>query len=98
MKLECQSLFCLTAKFGYYLYGVQFLIKIDARMLVHQLDQPTLDLPGAIVGCWKAYIWLFAFDNKHVVEVKHKGPKALSRHSGTQEELRELAEGGEDAV
>ena len=30
--------------------------------------------------------------------VKHKGPKALSRRSGTDEELRKLAEGGEEAV
>ena len=30
--------------------------------------------------------------------VKHKGLDALSRHPGTEEELRDLAEGGEEAV
>ena len=39
-----------------------------------------------------------SFDIKHVAGVKHKGPDALSRPPRTEEELRELAEGGEVAV
>ena len=72
--------------------------EIDARKLVHQLNQPTSDLPGVIVGRWLVYIRLFSFDIKHMAGVKHKGPDALSRRTGTEEELRELAEGGEEAV
>ena len=56
------------------------------------------DLPGAIVGPWLAYIRLFSFDIKHVAGVKHKGPDTLSRRPVTEEELRELVEGGEAAV
>ena len=74
------------------------LIEIDAHTLVHQLNQPTSYLPGAIVRRWLAYIRLFSFDIKHVAGVKHKGPDALSRRPGTEEELRELAKGGEEAV
>ena len=77
---------------------MQLLIEIDARTLVHQLNQPTSDLPGAIVRRWLAYIRIFSFDIKHVAGVKHKGPDALSRRPGTEEELRKLAEGGEEAV
>ena len=62
VKLECRGLLCALNKFRYYLYGVQFLIEIDSRTLVHQLNQPTSDLPGAIVGHWLAYIRLFSFD------------------------------------
>ena len=62
------------------------------------MNQPTSDLPGAIVGRWLAYIRLFSFDIKHVAGVKHKGLDALSRRPGTEEELRELADGGEEAV
>ena len=98
MKLECQGLLHALKKFQYYLYRVQFLIEIDARTLVHQLNQTMSDLPGAIVGRWLAYIRLFSFDITHVAGVKHKGPNALSRRPGTEEELRELAEGGEEAV
>ena len=105
VKLECRGLLRALKKFHYYLYGVQFLIEINARTLVHQLNQPTSDLPGAIVGRWLAYIghWLayirlFSFDIKHLAGVKHKSPDALSRRPGTEEELTELAEGGEEAV
>ena len=44
------------------------------------------------------YIRLFSFDIKYVAGVKHKGPNALSRRPGTEEELRELADGGEEAL
>ena len=87
-----------TEKFCYYLYRVQFLIEIDGRILVQQLNQPTSDLPRAIVGRWLAYIKLFSFDIKHVAGVKHKGPHVLSRRPGMEEELRELVEGGEEVV
>ena len=98
VKLVCRGLLCALTKFLYYLYGVQFLIEIDACMLVHQLNQPTSYLPGAIVGCWLAYIRLFFFNIKQGAGVKHKGPDTLLRRPGTHEALRELAEGWEEAV
>src|SRR5205085_10241690 len=85
-------------KFRYYLYGVTFLVEIEARTLVHQLNQLTSDLPGTVVGCWNRYIRLFDLEIRHVAEMKHKGPDALSRRLGTEEELRELREGSEEAV
>jgi hypothetical protein len=98
VKLECRGLLRALRKFRYYLYGIQFLVEIDARTLVHQLNQPISDLPGAIVGRWLAYIRLFTFDIKHVPGTKHKGPDALSRRPGTEEELRELQAIGEEEV
>ena len=94
VKLDHRGLLFALNKFRYYLYRVQFSIEIDARRLVHQLNQPTSDLPGAIVGCWLAYIKLFSFDIKHMAGVKNMPPDALSRRLGMEEELRELAEGG----
>ena len=38
VKLECRGLLHALKKFHYYLYGVQFLIEIDARKLVHHLN------------------------------------------------------------
>ena len=43
-------------------------------------------------------MWLFSFHIKHAAGVKHKGPDALSRRPGTEDELSELADGGEQAV
>ena len=68
------------------------------RTLVYQLNQPTSHLAGAIVGRWLGYIQPFSFDIKHVAGVKHKGPNALLRCPGREEELRKLEEGGEQAV
>src|SRR5437588_988312 len=98
VKLECRGLLRAVKKFRYYLYGVRFLVEIDARTLVHQLNQPMSDLPGTVGGRWIAYIRLFDFEIRHVVGTKHKWPDALSRRPGTEEELRELREGGEEAV
>ena len=98
VKGECRGLLRALKKFRYYLVGVLSLIEIDMRTLVHQLNQPTWDLPRAIVGRWLVYIRLFSFYIKHVAGVKHKGPNGLSRHPGTEEELREMAEGGEEVV
>ena len=56
VKLECRRLLRALKKFRYYLYGVRFLVEIDAHTLVHQLNQPTSDLPGMVVGRWIDYI------------------------------------------
>ena len=98
VKLECRGVLRALKKFRYYLYGIWFLIEIDTRTLVHQLNQPTLDLTGAIVGPWLAYIRQFCFDIKHAARVKPKDPDALSHRLGTEDELEELAEGGEEVV
>ena len=86
VKLECRDLLRALKKFGYYLYGVQLSIEIDARKLVHQLNPPLSDLKEAIVRRWLAYIRLCSFDIKHVVGVKDTQPYlrlvALPRHEG----------------
>ena len=97
-EIRVSRLLRALKKFRYYLYGVQFLIEINVRTLVHQLNQTTSNLLVAIVRRWLGYIRLFFFDIQHVAGVKHKGLNASSRRPGTEEESRELAEGREEAV
>lgn len=78
-KLECRGLLRALKKLRLYLYGVRFSVEIDAKTLVHQLNQPTSDLPGSVANRWLAWIRLFDFELKHVAGVKHGGPDALSR-------------------
>src|SRR5258705_3766701 len=78
-KLECRGLLKALKKLRYYLYGVRFLVEIDAKTLVHQLNQPATDLPGSVVNRWLAWIRLFDFELKHVSGTKHGGPDSLSR-------------------
>ena len=53
-KVECRGLLKALKNLRYCLYGVIFLREIDARTLVHQLNQPASDLPGCIVNRWLA--------------------------------------------
>jgi hypothetical protein len=94
VKLECHGLLRALKKFRYYVYGVHFLVKIDAKTLVHQLNQPATDLPGAVVGRLLAYIRLFSFDIQHVSGTRHRGPDALSRRPPSEEEWKCHAENG----
>ena len=80
-KLECRGLLCVLKKLCFYLYGIRFLVEIDAKTLVHQLNQPVSDIPGSVVNRWLAWIRLFDFDLKHIAGTKHGGPDALSRRS-----------------
>ena len=83
-KLECRGLLKALKKFREYLYGTRFLVQIDARTLVYQLNQPASDLPGSVVNRWIAWIRLFDFDIEHVEGSRHGGPDGLSRR-GIQE-------------
>ena len=49
-KLECRGLLCALKKLRFYLYGIRFLVEIDAKTLVHQFNQPASDLPELVVN------------------------------------------------
>jgi len=93
-KLECRALLRAVKKFRNYLYGVYFLVEIDAKTLIYQLNQPINDIPGAVVARWLAYIRLFSFDIVHVSGTQHREPDSLSRRPATFEEEQELKENG----
>jgi len=61
-----------------YLYEVRSLMKIDAKTLVQQLNQPASDLPGSVVNRWLAWIRMFSFEINHVAGKRHGGPDGLS--------------------
>ena len=56
-------------------------MEIDAKTLVHQLNQPASGLSGSVVNRWLAWIRLFDFDLKHIAGTKHGGLDALLRRS-----------------
>ena len=93
-KLECRALLRAVKKFKNYLYGVHFLVEIDAKTLIHQLNQPINDIPGAMVGRWLAYIRLFSFDIVHIPGTKHRSSDSLSRRPATEEEEEERRRNG----
>jgi hypothetical protein len=78
-KRECCRLMKALKKFSNYVYGVRLLVETDANTLVHQLNLPANDLPGALVTRWIPWIRLFDFDVKHVPWRLNGGPDGLSR-------------------
>ena len=100
-KLEWQGLLKALKKFRYYLYGVRFLVEIDPRTLVYQLNQPASDLPGSVVNTWLAWIRMFTFDIKHVAGRKHGGPEGVLRrglaHEDSEDEDPKELEASMDA-
>ena len=85
-KLECRGLLKGLKKLRVYLYGVRFVMEIDARTLVHQLNLPALDLLGSVVNRYLTWIRLFNFDIKHVAGKKHGGPDGLSRRKQSEDD------------
>jgi len=65
---------------------VQFVIKVDARTLVHQLNKSAAGVPGVPVNRWLAWIRLFDFDVRSVTGKKHLVAEGLSRRSWTPED------------
>jgi len=49
-KLEYYRLLKALKKLQVYLYGVRFVVEIDARTLIHQLNLPASDLLGLVVN------------------------------------------------
>jgi len=76
-RLKWGGLLKAPKKLRVYLYRVRFVVEIDARTLVHQLNLPASDLPGSVVNRWLAWIRFFNFDIKYVAGKKHGGPDGL---------------------
>ena len=49
VKRECRALLWVLKKLRIWLYGVHFVIEINAKTLLHQLNLPIVDLPGTMV-------------------------------------------------
>ena len=53
-KLECKAVLKGLKKFRQYLYGIHFIMEVDVKILVAQLNQTASDLSGAMVTRWIA--------------------------------------------
>jgi hypothetical protein len=95
-KLECKAVLKGLKKFRQYLYGVHFIVEVDAKTLVAQLNRTATDLPGALVTRWIAWIRLFDFDVRHVPGKKNAVADGLSRKPPGPSDL--LEEGDDDDI
>ena len=77
-------------KFKSWLYGITFIVETDALTLAAQLNRSATDLPGALVTQWLAWIRLFDFKVRHILEKKNQAADSLSRRPATMETIAEV--------
>lgn len=81
-KLELAGVVKMLKKLKRLLWGVHFILEIDALFLIQMINNP--DLPNAAMTRWIAYIHLFDFEIRHVAGKKHTFADALSRVRRTE--------------
>lgn len=88
-KRECRAALKILKKFRSYVYGVHFVLEVDASALVAQLNRSAADLPRAMVTRWLAWLKLFDFTVKHVPGRRHRGPDGLRRRPQSERDSPE---------
>lgn len=64
-------------------------MKSDINTLVAQINSSVIDLLGALVTRWMAYIQIFDFKIKHILNEKNQAADVLSKKPITQENINE---------
>jgi hypothetical protein len=78
-KRECREVLKAFKRTKAWLYGVFFILEIDAKVLAAQFNRSGTDLPGALITRWLAWIRLFDFEIRYVPGTKHTAADGLSR-------------------
>ena len=61
----------MLKKIRFWLYEMQFIIKIDANILMTQFNRFVADFSKVLIIRWLTWIKLFDFNIKHVFNKKH---------------------------
>jgi hypothetical protein len=89
-KRECREVLKTLKKVRYYLYNCKFILKIDARVLIAQLNRSSTNLSSALITRWIAWIRFFDFDVRHVSEAKHTAIDDLFRKLSSSANIAEI--------
>jgi hypothetical protein len=89
-KRECREVLKTLKKVRYYLYDCKFILKIDARVLIDQLNRSSTNLSSALITHWIAWIRLFDFDVRHVSEDKHTAIDDLFKKLSSSVNIAEI--------
>ena len=78
-KRECRAVAKALKKLQSYLYGIHFVLELDPKTLISQVNSSASDVVGAHINRWLAWIHLFDFEIRHVPGKEHVVADALSR-------------------
>ncbi len=71
---------------------MKFILKINARVFVDQLNRFDTDLSDALVTRWFVWIRFFDFEVRHVLDIKHIVADDLFRKSSSFNDSKKVAE------
>jgi hypothetical protein len=91
-KRECRDVLKILKKIRFYFYDVKFILKINARVLVDQLNRFDTNFFNAFIICWFVWIRLFDFEIRHVFDIKHIAANDLFKKSSSFNDLKKVAE------
>jgi hypothetical protein len=91
-KKECRDVFKILKKICFYFYDVKFILKTNARVLVDQLNRFDTNLSDALVTRWLAWIRLFDFEVRHVLDIKHIVADDLFKKSSSSDDFKKVVE------
>jgi hypothetical protein len=92
IKKKCREILKILKKIRFYFYDVKFILKINARVIVDQLNRFDTNLLDALVTRWLAWIRLFDFEVRHVLNIKHTVADDLFKKSSSFNDLKKVAE------
>ena len=94
-KRKCLGILRALQKFRPQLFSVFFRLKINANILVYQLNKIASDLTNSAITRQIAQIYLFDFKVVYVLGKKHSVVDTLSRRLAIVEDIQEIEEEGD---
>lgn len=82
-KRKYRSMLRILKKLRSYIYGVYFLLEVDANILVYQLNKSPSDLLGSVIARQVAQIQLFDFEVVYIPSARNIVADSLSRRERT---------------
>jgi hypothetical protein len=92
IKKKCREIFKALKKIRFYFYNVKFILKINARVFVDQLNRFNTNFSDAFVTRWLIWIRFFDFEVRHVLDIKHIAADDLFRKSSSFNYFKKIAE------
>ncbi|KAJ8454791.1 hypothetical protein ONZ51_g12825 [Trametes cubensis] len=86
-KVELYGVFRALKELRGRVWGVHFLLEVDAKFLEKMIKEP--DLPNAPMTRWVVYLQLFDFTLRHIPAEKGKAQDALSRRPPSSDDSEE---------
>jgi hypothetical protein len=92
IKRKCREILKVLKKTRFYFYDVKFILKTNVRVFIDQLNRFDTSFFNVLVTRWLVWIWLFDFEVRHVLDIKHIAADDLFKKSSSLNDFKKVAE------